>query len=226
MATYVLSVGGSMIVPNGEIDTRFLKGFRKLIEARVAAGDRFVIITGGGGTARNYLNAAGKVTDLTRDDLDWLGIHATRLNAHLVRTIFRDVARPAIQKNPNTISLGKHKVIIAAGWKPGRSTDDCAVRIARKLEADMVINLSNIDYVYTKDPRKHADAKKIKEITWAEFRKIVGDEWDPGMSAPFDPVASKLAHRSHIPVIVANGKKLKNLEKVFDGLPFAGTRIT
>lgn len=215
-----------MIVPGGVIDTKFLKGLRALIERRIKAGDKFVIITGGGGTARIYQQAAGKVTDLTRDDLDWLGIHATRLNAHLVRTIFRDIARPTIQKNPNTISMGTYPLVIAAGWKPGRSTDDGAVRIARKLGAETVINLSNIDYVYDKDPRKHKDAKKIKEIAWSDFRKIVGDEWDPGMSVPFDPVASKLAQRAKLEVIIANGKKLKNLEKIFDGQAFVGTRVS
>ena len=89
-----------------------------------------------------------------------------------------------------------------------------------------MINLSNIDYVYDKDPRKHKDAKKIKEIVWSDFRKIVGDEWDPGMSVPFDPVASKLAQRAKLEVIIANGKKLKNLEKIFDGQAFVGTRVS
>ena len=225
MPTYVLSVGGSMIVPGTDIDTKFLKGFRTLIEKRIIQGDKFVIIAGGGGTSRGYQRAAEKVTTLTRDDVDWLGIHATRLNAHLLRTIFRDVARPTIQKNPNTIHLGKHKLVIAAGWKPGRSTDDGAVRIAKQLNAKMVINVSNIDYVYDKDPRTHKDAVKIKEMRWEEFRKLVGSTWDPGMNVPFDPVASKLAHASRIPVVIANGGKLKNLEKIFDGKPFVGTTI-
>lgn len=214
-----------MIVPNGEIDTRFLKAFRTLIERRIAQGDRFVIITGGGGTARGYQQAAERVTALTRDDLDWLGIHATRLNAHLLRTIFRDVARPEIQKNPNTIVMGDHALIIAAGWKPGRSTDDGAVRIAKTLQADVVINLSNIDYVYTQDPRTSPNAKKIPRMNWDAFRALVGDMWDPGMNAPFDPVASRLAQQAGLRVVIANGKKLKNLERIFDGAPFVGTEI-
>jgi len=214
-----------MIVPATEIDTAFLKGLRKLIEKRILQGDKFVIITGGGGTSRGYQKAASKVTTLTRDDVDWLGIHATRLNAHLLRTIFRDVARPLIQKNPNTIRMGKHKLVIAAGWKPGRSTDDGAVRIAKQLQAKMVINVSNIDYVYNKDPRTNADAVKIKEMSWKEFRLLVGSTWDPGMNVPFDPVASRLAHLSNIPVVIANGRKLKNLEKIFDEKPFVGTII-
>ncbi len=227
MHTYVISLGGSLIVPNGHIDTKFLKKFKTFIVNRTKKGDRFVIITGGGGVAREYQTAAREVTKLTRDDLDWLGIHATRINAHLLRTIFRDVARPVICKDPTRIkSSSKYPVIIAAGWKPGWSTDYVATRIAKRLKAEVVINLSNIDYVYTADPRKDKKAEKIETISWIDFRKIVGNEWDPGLSAPFDPVASRLAHKSGIPVIVANGQDIKNLGVILRGGKFKGTKIS
>ncbi len=226
MATFVLSVGGSMIVPDGVIDTKFLKAFKTMIERRIKSGDKFVIITGGGGTSRAYQRAASKVTTLTRDDVDWLGIHATRLNAHLLRTIFRDTARPQICKDPTRAHLGKHRLLIAAGWKPGWSTDYVATRIARRLKADMVVNLSNVDYVYDRDPRKHKDAKKIERISWSAFRAIVGDAWDPGMHVPFDPVASRLAHHSGLPVAIVSGHTLKNVERLLDGKPFEGTLIS
>jgi len=226
MKTIVISLGGSIIVPNGDIDTTFLKKFKKFIEERTEKGEKFVIITGGGGVAREYQNAARKVVKLTRDDLDWLGIHATRINAHLLRTMFRESARPEIIKDPSRIKASrKYPVTIAAGWKPGWSTDYVAVRIAKRLKADLVINLSNIDYVYTSDPRKDKDAKKITEISWTDFRKIVGNKWDPGLSMPFDPVASRLAHHSKIPVIVANGKNLQNLGKILNKESFKGTKI-
>lgn len=226
MKTYVISLGGSIIVPNGDIDIKFLKAWKTFILHRVKKGDRFVIITGGGGVARTYQGAARAVTKLTRDDLDWLGIHATRMNAHLLRTALRDVARPVICKDPTRIKKSsRYPVIIAAGWKPGWSTDYVAVRIAKRLRADLVINLSNIDYVYDKDPNKYKTARKIKEISWKDFRNIVGNKWDPGLNAPFDPVASRLAHNSKIPVTIANGKDLKNLTLILDGKKFKGTSI-
>ena len=69
--TYVISLGGSLIAPEGGIDWKFLKKFRQLIMAAVKRGNRFVIITGGGITARSYQAAAAKVIRLTRDDRDW-----------------------------------------------------------------------------------------------------------------------------------------------------------
>jgi uridylate kinase len=226
----VISLGGSLIVPR-HIDWRFLKNFRELIVNQIKKGKKFVIITGGGYAAREYQQAASKVTKLTRDDQDWLGIHATRMNAHLIKTIFRQFAHPRINKNPETKEpiekeFSKHdKIIIAAGWRPGWSTDYVSTILAKRLGAKTIINLSNIKYVCDKDPNKFKDAKIIKNITWKDFRKIVGNRWDPGLNAPFDPVASKLAEEQNLEVYIVNGKNLKNLKNCLDGKKFQGTVI-
>jgi len=107
-STLVISVGGSLVAPPEGIDHQFLKDLKKLIAMHVKKGWRFVIVVGGGGTARAYQNAARKVGELTRDDLDWLGIHSTRLNGHLLRTMFRDIAHPVMLKDP-TSDLEKWK---------------------------------------------------------------------------------------------------------------------
>lgn len=224
--TLVISVGGSLIVPNGGIDTDFLKDFKKLIVSHTKKNWRFVIVVGGGGTARQYQSAARSIGKLTSDDIDWLGIHSTRLNGHLMRTIFRDVAHPVMIKDPTRpLSKWTEPVLIAAGWKPGWSTDYVATRLAKRFKAKIVVNLSNIDYVYDKDPRKYKDAKPICKISWKDFRKIVGDKWDPGMNAPFDPVASRLAHHSGISVVILNGKNFKNLDGFLSGKEFVGSLI-
>ncbi|MBI5793479.1 UMP kinase [Candidatus Uhrbacteria bacterium] len=225
-STLVISVGGSLVVPNGNIDVAFLKDFRELIHKHVKLGWRFVVVVGGGGTARHYQEAARDVGKLTRDDLDWLGIHSTRLNGHLVRTVLRDVAHPVMIKDPTgSFHHWTKPVLVAAGWKPGWSTDYVATRLAKRLKSKLVVNLSNIDYVYNKDPRKHKDAEVICNITWKEFRKMVGNEWDPGMNVPFDPVASRLAHHSKISVAILNGKNISNLDGLLEGERFVGTVI-
>jgi len=76
--TIVMSVGGSLIVPDA-IDTGFLTNLKNFIVTETAKGRRFIIIAGGGRTARRYQDAAGVVSELNSDDLDWMGIHATRL---------------------------------------------------------------------------------------------------------------------------------------------------
>lgn len=225
--TIVISVGGSLIVP-GEIDTHFLSALKDLIETETANnGRRFILIAGGGKTARKYADAAKEVAPLENEDLDWLGIHATRLNAHLVRTIFRDLAHPVIVTNPDDVLDVPHdvKLIIAAGYRPGSSTDLRAIQIAERMGAKKVINLSNIEYVYTADPKTNPDAEKIEAITWPEFRKLIPDEWDPGLNSPFDPIAARAAEQLDIEVACIDGTKLVSLKNYLESKPFTGTRI-
>ncbi len=221
----VVSVGGSLIVPD-EIDVLFLKNFKAVIERQIKKGRRFVIITGGGKICRKYQQAARDVGPLTPDDVDWLGIHATRMNAHLMRTILRKHAEPVIIKNPTKKVKMTKPVLITAGWEPGHSTDQDAALEARTLKATKLINLSNIDYAYTKDPNKYPDAQPIEAISWKNFRKIIPKKWSPGLNSPFDPVASKECEKHKIEVAIINGKHLDRFEDYLDGKQVIGTIIT
>lgn len=227
--TIVISLGGSLIVPD-DIDFKFVKNFKNLITGYIKKGYKFIIITGGGKTARKYIEASVRVgnSSVTSDDKDWLGIHATRMNAHFIRTIFRKYAHPRINTNPHDLEdfyNFKESILVAAGWRPGFSTDYDAVILAKYMDIKKIVNLSNIDYVYNKDPKKFPDAKKIEKISWKDFRKIVGNRWDPGMNAPFDPIASKIAQEEEIEVSIMNGKDLANLENYIEGKKFKGTTI-
>lgn len=225
----VMSIGGSLVVPNGGIDTDFLSRLNTFIRKQLAKNKnrQFFLVVGGGAIARHYRDAGREVIghELTRDDLDWLGIHATKLNAHLVRTIFRDLAHPYIIKHYEIIRKVTERVVVAAGWKPGWSTDFDAILLCEDYNVREVINLSNIDKVFDKDPKKFNDAKPIDKISWKNFRKIVGDEWIPGINAPFDPVAAKKAEELKIKVAVLNGNNFENLENYMNKKKFTGTVI-
>jgi len=222
----ILSLGGSLIVPNGGIDTSFLKEFNSFIRRHIQNGRRFFIITGGGATTRHYQKAASEIVSVPDEDLDWLGIHATRLNAHLVRTIFRDIARPHIIENyDEKADIEDYPLVIGSGWKPGWSTDYCTVSMAKNYGTKTIINMSNTDGVYTADPRKDPHAKRIEKMTWKEYRSMFGDIWTPGFSSPIDPIAAKLSDELGLTVITLEGKDLDNLEKAIEGKEFVGTTI-
>lgn len=222
---FVFSLGGSLVVPD-KIDAAYLKNFKKFAESRIKKGDKLIVVVGGGRTARNYRDAGAQVVrKMPVDDLDWLGIHATRLNAHLLRTIFRGEADIRIVTNPGLDPKSAKPIVIAAGNKPGNSTDLIAVELAKKYGATKVFNLSDVDYVYDRDP-KEKGAKPIAKMTWREFRKLVGNKWDPGLHAPFDPIASKAAQAAKFEVIFLNGRNLKNLGNAMDNRAFSGTIIS
>ena len=220
-----MSLGGSLIAPNG-IDVNFLKKFRSLILDYTKKGNKVILVCGGGNTARSYQKAARLANPkVSANDLDWVGIGATKINAELVSAIFGDKAFESILANPSKKVKTNRRIIVGAGFKPGSSSDKDAVMAAQAFGAKIVINLSNITYVYDKDPSKFKDAKAQKEMTWPAFLKLVGTKWTPGAHVPFDPVASHLARKLRMELVVMKGSDLANLKAFLSDKPFKGTIV-
>lgn len=222
--TIILSLGGSLIVPDS-VDTAFLKAFKKVVDSYIKKGFKFVLICGGGKLARNYQDAAKKLGNVSDHDLDCIGIKATKLNAQVVKTLFEDSAEKVIVDDPTKPVNFKKPILVASGWKPGCSTDYDAVLLAKQLNISTIINMSNIDYVYDSDPRKNKNAKPLHEMSWSDFKQLVGDKWTAGLNAPFDPIAAKEASKNNYKVFII-GKDLNNFSKVLDEKEFKGTVIS
>jgi len=224
--TVVVSLGGSIISSSPEkINVLFLKKFRYLILKFIKKGYRFIIIPGGGKVCRLYQKAAAKIIKVSYEDRDWIGIHTTRLNAHLLRTIFRQVAYPVILDDPKKPVKNNWRLLIAAGWRPGWSTDYIAVLLTKRFRTKELINAGDVSFIYDKDPDKYKNAKAFKKISWKTYRKLISSRWAPGLSTPFDPVAAKLAEKLKIRAIIILGTEIKNFENVLLKKDFRGTVI-
>ena len=224
----VISLGGSIVAPDG-VDEDFLKDFTALIGDLLSQDDkrRFIFVVGGGGPARAWQKAYRVLCPSQEDEqADWIGIRATRLNAQLVRAIMGKWSTQDVVTDPTQVEPLVGRVLVAAGWKPGFSTDYISVLLAERFQADAVINLSNIEKVYTDDPKKNPDAKPIDAISWADFCSMVGDEWVPGKNLPFDPIASRHAAKIGIKVTCAAGKNIPNLRNILTEREFIGTIIS
>lgn len=224
MKTFIISLGGSVIIPEA-INVAFLKKLRQSILYFVKKGHRFVLVAGGGRINREYNKAAKQLGRVKRQDLDWLGIAATRMNAELIRVVFADYAYEKVVYNPTVRLKTYKKIIVGSGWKPGCSSDKDAVLLARQFKAKEVINLFDKDYVYDRDPDKFKDAKPLKQIKWNDYLKIIGIKWQPRLSTPFDPEAAKLARKLRIKVILLKGTNLNNLANYLAGKDWRGTLI-
>lgn len=223
---HVISVGGSILAPNG-VDINFLQEFIKTIRKYHKKHHKFAIFVGGGAIARDYIDSAKKMKVYDSNLLDEIGIKATLLNAEILRTALNNISVEQVYRNPIVAaSEPDEKIVVCGGWKPGWSTDYDAVVLAEKRGISTVINLTNVDYVYDKNPNKYKDARKIKVMKWNEMLEISGNTWKPGLSLPFDPKASKLAAEKGIKVIIANGNNIKNLENILSSKPFIGTTIS
>jgi uridylate kinase len=224
-AVTVISLGGSVVTPDAP-NGAFVRSFVSIIRERAKGGRRFIVVVGGGKTARNYSSALREAGNESARDADWIGIHATHLNAELLRLALGKLAHPAVIKDPTKRVLWKTPVLLAGGWKPGRSTDYDAVLLAKMFDAKDLINISNIDYVYTADPKKDPNARAMPHTSWKELIAMLPEKWEPGLSAPFDPVAARLAEKQKLTVAVVNGGSLADVTRALDGLPFRGTTIT
>jgi len=216
----VISLGGSVIVPDGP-DSRFIRSFVRFIR-RVSRRRRVFIITGGGATARRFVAAARQAGVRDQRSLHWIGVRACQLNAMMLQAAFGLPGEAVTDRS--ALARTRGRTVVVAPSVPGTTSDYGSVLVARSVGASDIINLSNVDGVYTADPRTHRHARRIPSMTWTEFRRQFSGRLKPGMHVPFDPVASRLAERLGFRVIVV-GRNLNNLNRLISGRIFTGTRI-
>lgn len=223
----VISLGGSIIAPD-KVDSAFLKQLNQELRTYLKQDKsrKIILVCGGGAPARVYQDAMRAIQeDIDSEELDWLGIRATHLNGQLVKAMLSDLCTDNLVTDPTGHINFRGQILVAAGWKPGFSTDNDAVILAERFEGKLIINLSNIAKVYTDDPKKNPDAKPLDSITWAEYRAMVGDSWTPGKSTPFDPIASARAEKMKMRVVCADGRNIPNTMDILYGRTFFGTLI-
>lgn len=214
----IIALGGSIIVPQlsneQSVDIFFLTNFKNLIQAQLKKGRRFIIVAGGGRVAKVYQKAIRNFEKVKKEDIDWLGIYGTKLNAYFLEAIFRN-------------EIGdKKSLIIVGGTKPGWSTDFVAISLAKKYRAKETIIATNVPFIYDKDPNKFQGAKPIKRISFEDYKKLIPEKWIPGMNLPFDPVAARLAQKLKLKVKVLRANDFKNFKRAIDGKDFQGSIIT
>jgi len=226
----VISLGGSIIAPD-KVDVSFLRSFRKAVLEYLEQDPerRLILVCGGGGPAREYQGAYRAVlsgpAEAEAEAQDWLGIAATRLNAELVRFLFQPHCPQPVVLDPTAVPVFTGRVLVAGGWKPGFSSDYDAVLLARRFQADSLVNLSNVSAIYSADPKMDPSARPLPRLRWAELAAMVGTTWVPGRNVPFDPVATAEAARAGLRVVVAAGRNIENFKKILAGQEFEGTVV-
>ena len=222
----VVSIGGSVLL-TGSGDVEFLEQLASLLH-RLGAERPLVVTVGGGRTAREYIQV-GRALGLTEVELDEVGIEVTRLHARLLAA---RVGPPAPPHPPTTVpavveQLRHGSPVILGGTEPGHTTDGVAALVAVRIRAARVVNATNVDGVYDRDPHAHPDAKRIERLTWPQFRAMVhaGTTGEAGQNFLFDRLGTDALARARIPLLVVPGRDLANLEDAVAGRPCRGSRI-
>ncbi|MAG02971.1 UMP kinase [Candidatus Pacearchaeota archaeon] len=211
----VVSLGGSLIIPD-KIDVEFLESFKKVILKNVGKY-KFVIVCGGGKTARNYINGLeNQKISRKRYLQSFLGISATKLNARFMTYFFGKNSNKKIPKDMKGVkeSLEKNNVVFcgALRYAGDQTSDSTSAKLARFLHSDF-INMTNVDGLYDKNPRKFRSAKFIAEINHKDFLKMARKiEFHPGQHFVLDQTAAKIIKKYKIRTfILGSVKELNNL---------------
>lgn len=212
-----------MVCPDA-IDTKYVEKFSNFLE-EISKRSKIYVVVGGGKTARKYVKAARQFR-ASEFFCDIIGIYATRLNAcALISALNLDHSFSPFESIEDA-SKSNEKIVIMGGTHPMHTTDGVAAMLAENVKADLFINLTNVDYVYDKDPKKFKDAKRYERLSYDGLIKILNDN-EMGASANniLDLVAAKTIKRSKIKTLILNGKNFENLKNAINGKKFTGTIV-
>ena len=232
MTMIVVAIGGSLLRPEVEEKHVWLDHLITIVRERVAAGDRLGLVIGGGAPAREGISLAKPLID---DDyhLDKIGIAATRLNATIIREALTEASISVSGIIPTSVNeaaqlLEERPVVVMGGTEPGHTTDAVAIRLAIAENASKCIIATNVEKVFSEDPRKNPNAKSFDILTHEELQQIVGpaEHKEAGKSSVVDPIAVLEATKANLELNIIDGRKIERIKHTILGSDFEGTKIS
>lgn len=219
----VVKLGGFAfpVEPKQSLVAEYVKLFKELVGEY-----HLVVVTGGGPIARTYIKAARDM-DVSESLCDHLGILVTRLNARLLVDGLGEYAFPEIPVNIDELKhyFASGKIVAMGGLTPGHSTNAVAAIAAETTGADLIVNATDVEGVYTADPSKDPKAKKLDEVTLRQLTEILAKvDISAGEYDLMDPVALRIIQRSRIATVIVDGRNPQNVTRALRNEK-TGTRV-
>lgn len=213
----MIKLGGHLIFGE-EPDRALLNKYASFLGRILEKATKTVIVVGGGEISRTYIKAAREL-GANEAVCDELGIMVSRINAYLLLNSLRDLAYPSVPTSLKELRdfTATKKLVVVGGFQPGQSTMAVAALAAETIGAEKLIVATDVDGIYTKDPKKSTDAKLIPRTTFGELRKILEGSHEAGEYKLIDEIALKVLERSRIVCVYVNGKEPSNVEKAIRG---------
>jgi uridylate kinase len=222
MESIVISLGGSVVLSE-DINHEYFKNFSTIIR-KIATKYKVYLVIGGGKTARHYINI-GRKQNFSEEQLDTIGIKATRLNASFLTILLTQQDRD-IPKTTNEAINCDNAIVVMGGTTAGHSTDYVGAELAYKTNACSYIIATNVDGVYTKDPRKFSDAKHLSSVSIDTLLNQYGSSWESaGKNMVIDGPAMQLIKDHQIKTFVIDGRDIQQLVNIINNNEFKGTII-
>lgn len=186
-----------------------IKEISELLDSLNRIGHKIIVVAGGSTIAREYIGI-GRKFKADEATLDQIGIQASRLNAKIL-TISCKESDPRISNDLDEIvsMANSGRIVITGGLFPGQSTNAVAALIAEKFKADILINTTSVEKIYSTDPKKYINTKKkvAKNRKLIKYDKIHVDKLEEilkqnnakaGTYELFDLNALQIIRRSQI----------------------------
>jgi uridylate kinase len=216
--------GEAFIAPDGYwLDAQALSGLAADIAEASGAGFEIALVVGGGNIIRGArISAAGWIDRATADSMGMLatvmnslaletalnaaGVSARTMSAVSMPTICETYAR-----QPALHYLDKGQVVVLAGGtgNPFFTTDTSAVLRAAELRCDAVLKATQVDGVYSADPK--TDPKAIR------YDRLSHDEAIARDLRVMDTAAFALARESRLSIIVGSVHAPSSVAAILDG---------
>jgi len=213
----VVRVGGSVVGSplNGQLITKYVE----LLKDLKHKGHQVLAVVGGGTLARKFIKV-GEELRLEESNKDWIAIHVSRLFAQLfalgLGTDGCGYVPVSIEEAASCLETGK--VVVLGGLRPGMTTDSVAALVSQYIMADLLVKGSNLDGIYSKDPKKFSDAKKLDTIKFEDLDKVFEtSSHHAGINQIIDPQAVKILQRSKLKTVIVDGYELKNILAAVNG---------
>lgn len=220
----VVKISGSVFPES--LETGLIRSYAAELRTLRAEGHELIVVAGGGANARNYIRALRELGG-SESHCDEIGIRVSRLNALLLISALGDAAHPLVPEDLGQLLayFSTGRMVVMGGLQPGHSTNAVAALAAEAIRAGLLVNATDVDGIYTADPKADPSARKLDEIRARELLKMVleGSLW-AGAYELIDPVAVGIIARSNIPTLVLDGMDPKNLTKAIRGERI-GTKI-
>ncbi len=208
----VISLGGSVF----EGPAEKIKEFADVLDEISKSHELFVVV-GGGRLARELM---AKARELGANEVmcDYIGIAVTRINAMLLAFAMKNSAKKIPESFIEAVELARDlKAVVMGGTIPGHTTDATAVLLAEFVNADLFLNATSVDGIYSDDPKKNPDAVKFEKISPSELLEIVvKQKASAGVNVVMDLLAVKILERSGIKAVVFKGEP-ENIRRVVNG---------
>ena len=219
----VISLGGHLLTKGlkstADIKAGNYKEYADMLKGLKAKGHKLVVVCGAGKFFRDYRDVARDEFKADREVLDWLGIEWTHVNAYmLIAALGEDAYQVSLRTVEDVKKNFDDKILVCGGNVPGSSTDYDAALFAEAIGADLLINATTVDGVYSGPPKTDPNAKKLDKLSFDEFEKIIlKNPQEPGEYRLFDLPGAKVIKRAKIKTVVIDGKDPEEIVRAVEG---------